>query len=216
MKSRPRRSSSAPASSSRPRSSSSASRARMKNGTRNGRPPASPGTPIMGIKPENLRFRDHDPDELAHYAKACVDVEYKFPFGSGDWQELEGIANRTDYDLRQHQRGMRSTNDWYENGRRPDEGQAARGTRRLPQGSAVVLRRPEEAALHPLCHRAQRGHGPQHAGVPGRRLRRRRGQGRNPQPAALPSDPGADQSGGLPAGQEGWHARDRPQTSPTI
>lgn len=68
-----------------------------------------------GIKKENLRFRNHDPDELAHYAKACVDVEYKFPFGSGDWQELEGIANRTDYDLRQHQRGMRSMNDWYEN-----------------------------------------------------------------------------------------------------
>lgn len=70
-----------------------------------------------GIKAENLRFRDHDPDELAHYAKACVDVEYKFPFGSGDWQELEGVANRTDYDLRQHQRGMRSMNAWYENNR---------------------------------------------------------------------------------------------------
>lgn len=68
----------------------------------------------LGIKKENLRFRDHDPDELAHYAKACVDVEYKFPFGSGDWQELEGIANRTDYDLRQHQRGMRTMNDWFE------------------------------------------------------------------------------------------------------
>ncbi len=71
----------------------------------------------LGIKKDNLRFRDHDPDELAHYAKACVDVEYKFPFGSGDWQELEGIANRTDYDLRQHQRGMRSLNRWYENDR---------------------------------------------------------------------------------------------------
>jgi glycyl-tRNA synthetase len=70
-----------------------------------------------GIKRENLRFRDHDPDELAHYAKACVDVEYRFPFGRGDWQELEGIANRTDYDLRQHQRGMRSMNAWYENNR---------------------------------------------------------------------------------------------------
>ncbi|MBM4029006.1 MAG: glycine--tRNA ligase, partial [Planctomycetes bacterium] len=55
--------------------------------------------------------------ELAHYAKACVDVEYRFPFGSGDWQELEGIANRTDYDLRQHQRGMRTLNKWYESGR---------------------------------------------------------------------------------------------------
>jgi len=69
----------------------------------------------LGIKKENLRFRNHDPDELAHYAKACVDVEYKFPFGSGDWQELEGVANRTDYDLRQHQRGMRTLNSWYEN-----------------------------------------------------------------------------------------------------
>jgi len=71
----------------------------------------------LGLKKENLRFRDHDKDELAHYAKACVDVEYKFPFGSGDWQELEGIANRTDYDLRQHQRGMRTINRWFENGR---------------------------------------------------------------------------------------------------
>ncbi|MHC4220915.1 MAG: glycine--tRNA ligase [Planctomycetota bacterium] len=69
----------------------------------------------LGLKKENLRFRDHDDDELAHYAKACVDVEYKFPFGSGDWQELEGVANRTDYDPRQHQRGMRTLNDWYEN-----------------------------------------------------------------------------------------------------
>jgi len=70
----------------------------------------------LGIKKENLRLRDHDPDELAHYAKACVDVEYKFPFGQGDWQELEGVANRTDFDLRQHQRGMRTMNSWFENG----------------------------------------------------------------------------------------------------
>ena len=71
----------------------------------------------LGMKKENLHFREHEPDELAHYAKACVDVEYKFPFGSGDWQELEGIANRTDYDLRQHQRGMRTLNKWFENNR---------------------------------------------------------------------------------------------------
>ena len=71
----------------------------------------------LGLKKQNLRFREHDADELAHYAKACVDVEYKFPFGAGDWQELEGIANRTDYDLRQHQRGMRTLNKWFEAGR---------------------------------------------------------------------------------------------------
>jgi glycyl-tRNA synthetase len=71
----------------------------------------------LGMKKENVRFRDHEKDELAHYAKACVDVEYRFPFGSGDWQELEGIANRTDYDLRQHQRGMRTLNRWFESGK---------------------------------------------------------------------------------------------------
>jgi len=51
-----------------------------------------------GIKPEHLRLRAHEPQELAHYAKAATDVEYSFPFG---WAELEGIANRKDYDLRQ-------------------------------------------------------------------------------------------------------------------
>jgi glycyl-tRNA synthetase len=44
-------------------------------------------------------LRDHDADELAHYSKACADVEYAFPFG---WKELEGIANRTDFDLSRH------------------------------------------------------------------------------------------------------------------
>ena len=52
-----------------------------------------------GIQPEKLRLREHACDELAHYAKACTDIEYEFPFG---WSELEGIANRTDFDLRQH------------------------------------------------------------------------------------------------------------------
>jgi len=52
-----------------------------------------------GIRRENLRIREHGSDELAHYAKACVDVEYEFPFG---WSELEGIANRSDFDLRRH------------------------------------------------------------------------------------------------------------------
>ncbi len=60
----------------------------------------------LGLKRERLRLRDHEPDEMAHYAKACADVEYFFPFeteaGEGEWGELEGIANRTDYDLKQH------------------------------------------------------------------------------------------------------------------
>ncbi|HET6453102.1 MAG TPA: glycine--tRNA ligase [Armatimonadota bacterium] len=53
----------------------------------------------LGIKPENLRLRPHREDELAFYAKACSDVEYLFPIG---WSELEGIANRTDHDLKSH------------------------------------------------------------------------------------------------------------------
>jgi glycyl-tRNA synthetase len=52
-----------------------------------------------GIQKENIRKRVHEADELAHYAKGCVDIEYLFPMG---WSELEGIANRKDYDLRQH------------------------------------------------------------------------------------------------------------------
>ena len=54
----------------------------------------------LGIHPEKLRFHQHAPDELAHYAKAAFDIEYEFPFG---WQEFEGIHNRTDFDLGRHQ-----------------------------------------------------------------------------------------------------------------
>ncbi len=54
-----------------------------------------------GIRPENLRLREHEKEELAHYAKRTADIEYRFPIG---WSELEGIANRTDYDLKQHAR----------------------------------------------------------------------------------------------------------------
>ncbi|PJC00739.1 glycine--tRNA ligase, partial [bacterium (Candidatus Moisslbacteria) CG_4_9_14_0_8_um_filter_36_20] len=53
----------------------------------------------LGIKKENLRFREHQKDELAHYAKRAVDIEYRFPFG---WKEIEGIHDRTDFDLRNH------------------------------------------------------------------------------------------------------------------
>ncbi|MHC4599216.1 MAG: glycine--tRNA ligase [Planctomycetota bacterium] len=67
----------------------------------------------LGIREENLRLRDHGADELSHYSKCCVDVEYLFPFG---WSELEGVANRTDYDLRRHQRGMRTRKRWVQAG----------------------------------------------------------------------------------------------------
>ena len=54
----------------------------------------------LGIKEENLRLRDHSPEELCFYSKATTDFEYLFPFG---WGELWGVADRTDYDLTQHQ-----------------------------------------------------------------------------------------------------------------
>lgn len=54
----------------------------------------------LNIKEENIRLRDHEPKELSHYSKATTDIEFVFPFG---WGELWGIADRTDYDLKQHQ-----------------------------------------------------------------------------------------------------------------
>jgi glycyl-tRNA synthetase len=53
----------------------------------------------LGIEKENLHLRQHPPEELAHYARSCCDIEYLFPMG---WSELEGIANRGDFDLTQH------------------------------------------------------------------------------------------------------------------
>ena len=53
----------------------------------------------LGIRPDHLRLRAHDADELSHYSSATSDIEYLFPIG---WSELEGIANRGDYDLTQH------------------------------------------------------------------------------------------------------------------
>jgi glycyl-tRNA synthetase len=56
----------------------------------------------LGIREENLRLREHEKEELSHYSKRTVDVEYRYPFT--DWGELEGIANRTDFDLKQHEK----------------------------------------------------------------------------------------------------------------
>ena len=53
----------------------------------------------LGIRPDHLQMREHDPDELSHYSSGTADVEYLFPIG---WSELEGVANRTDFDLKRH------------------------------------------------------------------------------------------------------------------
>src|SRR5262249_2304181 len=56
----------------------------------------------LGIRPENLRRYEHPKEKLSHYSKRTVDLEYRFLFGGVEFSELEGIANRTDFDLRTH------------------------------------------------------------------------------------------------------------------
>jgi len=56
----------------------------------------------LGINPDNLRHYEHPKEKLSHYSKRTVDIEYRFGFQGSEWGELEGIANRTDFDLKQH------------------------------------------------------------------------------------------------------------------
>jgi glycyl-tRNA synthetase len=65
----------------------------------------------LGIKKENLRLRQHDKDELAHYARDCSDIDYLFPMG---WSELEGVANRGDFDLVQHINNSGKSLDYFD------------------------------------------------------------------------------------------------------
>ena len=67
----------------------------------------------LGVRAGSLRFSEHGPDELAHYAKRAVDIQYRFPFG---WKELEGIHNRTDFDLSRHQEYSRKKMRYVEPG----------------------------------------------------------------------------------------------------
>ncbi len=92
----------------------------------------------LGMNAEHLRVREHDADELSHYSKRTVDIEYRFPFT--EWGELEGVANRTDFDLKKHAGGL---------GPGPD-----------------VLRPRDRGALPPLRHRAGGGRRPRGARLP--------------------------------------------------
>lgn len=65
----------------------------------------------LGMRPENLRLRDHKPEELSHYSKATTDFEFLFPFG---WGELWGIADRTDFDLTQHMKHSNKSLDYFD------------------------------------------------------------------------------------------------------
>lgn len=71
----------------------------------------------LGISDDNLMFRDHGEDELAHYSKACVDVEYQYPFTAPGYGELEGIAHRGCFDLTQHQEHSRQKLEYFDQDR---------------------------------------------------------------------------------------------------
>ena len=103
-------------------------------------------TDVMGITPERLRLRPHDADELSHYSKQTTDIEYEFPIG---WSELEGVADRTDFDLKAHAAASgQEARDLRRGGRRArravrdraGDGRRARGAhrprRRLRRGAA--------------------------------------------------------------------------------
>ena len=69
----------------------------------------------LGVDRDNLRLREFTGDELAHYARACTDIEYRFPFG---WQELEGIADRGTYDLEHHSQHSRKDLSYFDDERK--------------------------------------------------------------------------------------------------
>jgi glycyl-tRNA synthetase len=68
----------------------------------------------LGVSKTNLRFRDHDKDELSFYSKATVDIEYKYPFTAPEFGELEGIAHRGEYDLSQHTKHSGQKLDYFD------------------------------------------------------------------------------------------------------
>src|SRR5688572_7699119 len=68
----------------------------------------------LGVAESNLRFRDHEQDELSHYSKMTVDIEYRYPFTAPDYGELEGIAHRGCFDLTQHQQHSGQKLDYFD------------------------------------------------------------------------------------------------------
>jgi glycyl-tRNA synthetase len=68
----------------------------------------------LGVEPTRLKFRDHDADELSHYSKATVDIEYQYPFTAPDFGELEGIAHRGSFDLTQHSQHIGLKLDYFD------------------------------------------------------------------------------------------------------
>src|SRR5690606_19211640 len=68
----------------------------------------------LGIKEENLRLYEHPKEKLSHYAKRTVEIEYRFNIAGSEWGELEGIANRTDFDLSAHSKASGTDLSFFE------------------------------------------------------------------------------------------------------
>ena len=138
----------------------------------------------LGLSTDNLRFFEHPKEKLSHYSKRTVDIEYRFRFGGTEFSELEGIANRTDFDLSTHCETLR---------RRP-----------------VVLRPGEKGTLGAVRDRAGRRPDPRRARVHARGVRRGRGtehQGRR-------GSPYGDAVRSAPRAGEGRRAAAVPQRAP--
>ena len=128
----------------------------------------------LGINPDNLRHYEHPQEKLSHYAKRTVDIEYRFGFSGRDFEELEGIANRTDYDLTQHSKFSGQDLSYFDQA--ADERYVAlrdrAGGRPHPEPDGVPDRR------------LDRGRGAQHQG------RRRQAHRAAPRPAARAGEGG--------------------------
>jgi len=135
----------------------------------------------LGLRSENLRLREQEEDERAHYARACADIEYRFPF-SDDFEELEGVAHRGCFDLQQHQqhsgRDLTYFDDelWQRDAHKfKDDRNAARRAKEQPpyrflptviEPSAGV----DRAALAFLCEAFTEDEAPDEKGVPQKRV----------------------------------------------
>ncbi len=135
----------------------------------------------LGIPKDKLHLRHHDPAELSHYSRGTADVEFLFPWG---WDELEGIANRGDFDLTAHAKASGEKLDY--------------------------LRPGDQRALRPPRHRTGRRGDADHDGLPPGRLRRGRGGWGGAHGAPTRLAVGALPGGGSPAVQEGAPRAVRP------
>ncbi len=136
----------------------------------------------LGVRKAKLRFHQHGPDELAFYAKVAFDIEYEFPFG---WKELEGIHDRTDYDLKRHTEFSGKDLSYL------DEVTKERYIPYIIETSAGLTR----TVLVVICRRLPRGGG----------------GGREARGAALPPPDRPDHGRRLPPGEEGRARGARPQ-----